>query len=142
MTTTRRRHVLGALALALSTLALPLAAHAGLRSGMVFTSSNDAACQAIINAHDFLADYKAAKIAAIKKEGLTRIQAVVPGIDGFDTLQLVRELWLSINSNARTSPTASMTSVINIYNAGRTGIINVNAATTKAQVDAVVVAWP
>jgi 6-phosphogluconolactonase len=43
MTSTRRRHVLGAFALALSTLTLPLAAHAGLRSGMVFTSSNDAA---------------------------------------------------------------------------------------------------
>ena len=40
---TTRRHVLGAIALALSTLALPLAAHDGLRPGMVFTSSNDAA---------------------------------------------------------------------------------------------------
>ncbi|WP_374568848.1 lactonase family protein [Ideonella sp.] len=44
-----RRHTLGAIALALSAVALPMAAHAGahdalgLRSGMVFVSSNDAA---------------------------------------------------------------------------------------------------
>ena len=49
MFTTTRRHTLGAIALALSAIALPMAANAGahdaqgLRSGMVFVSSNDAA---------------------------------------------------------------------------------------------------
>ena len=49
MTFTTRRHTLGAIALALSAVALPMAANAGahdaqgLRSGMVFVSSNDAA---------------------------------------------------------------------------------------------------
>ncbi|MGM9489033.1 lactonase family protein [Ideonella sp. YS5] len=43
MTPIRRRPILAALALAVSAAALPSLAHAGLRSGMVFTSSNDAA---------------------------------------------------------------------------------------------------
>lgn len=107
----------------------------------VAKSRNDPACQAIIDGWDELPEYKDARILAIKTEGLTRIQVVLPGVKDFDTLELMRELWLSVAPAAR-APTATLTSAINIYTAGRNGVNAVKAATTKAQVDAVVVAWP
>lgn len=106
-----------------------------------WVANNDAAVQAIINAYDPLPDYKQAKIASIKSIGLGKIQAVFPAITDFDVLLLVREQYLSVAPAAR-SPTASMTTAINTYTAATTAITQVNAASTTAQVDAVVVAWP
>jgi hypothetical protein len=105
------------------------------------TSRNDAACQALIDAYDPLPEYKDAKIAAIKVEGLTRIQAIMPAIATFDMLELIREIWMSIAPGSR-QPSAKLTSVINTYTAGRNAIESVKAATTTAQVDAVTPAWP
>ena len=106
-----------------------------------WVSSDDVAVQAIINAYDPLPDYKTERVAAIKAEGLDRIQAVFPAINSFDELALVRELFLSILPAAR-SPTANWQRMIDIYTAGRNAITAVNSATTQAQVDAVSPAWP
>lgn len=121
--------------------AIAAAGHKLRQVNQVWRSSNDAAVQAIIDSYDPLPDYKSTKIAAIKAEAVTRMQAVLAGIESVNQVELMAELWLSIASAAR-SPTAKMTSVINIYNAAKTGIASCNAATTKAQLDAVVVNWP
>ena len=105
------------------------------------TSRNDAACQVLIDAWDAVADYKAIKNAAIKAEGLSRIQNVLPGIDNYATLMLMRELWVSIAANAR-SPSQTMTYVINVYTAATNALTQVKDANTQAQVDAVTPAWP
>lgn len=106
-----------------------------------WVSSNDEAVQAIIDAYDPLPDYKTERVAAIKAEGLDRIQAVFPAINSFDELALIRELFLSILPAAR-SPTANWQRMIDIYTAGRNAATAVNSATTKQQVDAVIPAWP
>lgn len=68
------------------------------------------------------------KIQELKAEGLTRIQVEMPAIYNFDTLELVREQWLSIAPAAR-APTATFQSIIDIYQAARDGVIVLNGAT-------------
>lgn len=68
------------------------------------------------------------KILELKDEGLARIQAVMPGIDNFNTLELIREMWLSTAVAARAA-TADFQSVIDIYQAARDGVIFLNTAT-------------
>ena len=67
-------------------------------------------------------------IQDLKVEGLNRIQAVMPAISNFDTLELVREMWLSIAPAAR-SATADFQTIIDIYQAARDGIIYLKGAT-------------
>jgi len=69
----------------------------------------------------------AEKIQAVKNEGLSRIKVVMPAIDNFDTLELVRELWTSINPAARAA-TPTLQSLIDIYQAGRSAIIFLKGA--------------
>ena len=88
-----------------------------------------------------LAEAQERRTAAIKAEGLARIQAVMPAVSDIDTLELVRELILSIAPAAR-QLTADMTTISNIYAAARTALIAIRNATTVAQVDAVTVSWP
>ncbi len=107
----------------------------------VWQSSNDAAVQSIIDSYNELPHYKARKIAAIKLDGLARIQAVFPAISDFAELALLREMYLSIAPAAR-SPTSNWQRMIDIYTAGQIAVAAVNAATTKAQVDAVSPSWP
>lgn len=107
----------------------------------VWQSSNDAAVQAIIDSYNELPRYKLGKIAAIKLDGLARIQAVFPAISDFAELALIREMYLSIAPAAR-SPTANWQRMIDIYTAGQAAVSSVNSATTKAQVDAVTPGWP
>ena len=71
---------------------------------------------------------RATKIQELKDEGLSRIQAVLPAISSFDTLELVREMWLSIAPAARAA-TADFQSVIDIYQAARDGVVFLNTAT-------------
>ena len=106
-------------------------------------TSQDATVQAIIDAYDPLPDQKADAIAGIKATALAKMQTIFPALADIDTVNLVAELWQSIASAAR-SPTANMTKVINVYTAAKSGIANVNAATTKADIDAAVAAivWP
>lgn len=118
-------------------------AQAGIR--LAYTNNapdfDEAAAQAIINAADILPEYKEERVAAIKADGLARIRALLPALDSFDALELAREQWLSIAPAARQA-TATWTSVINIYTAGRNAVISVRAANSMSAVDAVTPAWP
>ena len=109
----------------------------------VFSSDDDVAVQAIIDAYDPLPDQKADAISGIKATALAKMQTIFPALADIDTVNLVAELWQSIASAAR-SPTANMTKVINVYTAAKGGIANVNAAATKADIDAAIAAivWP
>ena len=84
------------------------------------------------------------KIQALKDEGLSRIQAEMPAINNFDTLELVREMWLSTAPAARAA-TVTFQSIIDIYQAARDGVIVLNGA-TPAEVTAYDVltdpSWP
>ena len=71
---------------------------------------------------------RATKIQSLKDEGLSRIQVVMPAIDNFNTLELVREMWLSTAPAARAA-TVSFQSIIDIYQAARDGVIVLNGAT-------------
>lgn len=104
-------------------------------------SEDDAALTALVASYNDLAAIKAARVAAIKLDGLAHIQAVYPAIRSFDDLQLVSDIILSIVPAAR-QLTADMTKAAAIWNAGKAAIASVNAATTAAQVAAVVAAWP
>ena len=87
---------------------------------------------------------KADKIQELKDEGLTRIQAVMPAIDNFNTLELVREMWLSTAPAARNA-TATFQSIIDIYQAARNGVITLKSAAPEevAAYDVLVdTAWP
>lgn len=74
------------------------------------------------------------KIQELKNEGLSRIQAVMPAISNFDTLELVREMWLSTAPAARQA-TGDFQTIIDVYQAARDGIVVLKAA-TPAQVTA------
>jgi len=74
---------------------------------------------------------RADKIQELKEEGLIRIQTIMPAIGNFDTLELVREMWLSIAVAAR-SATVDFQLIIDIYQAARTGVIFLNTATDSA----------
>lgn len=121
--------------------AVRAAGHSLWEENGVWKSSNDVVVQTIVDNYNDFADYKTDRIAAIKADGLARIQAVFPAINSFDELALIRDLFLSILPAAR-SPTANWQRMIDIYTAGRNAVIGVNNATTKQQVDAVTPAWP
>lgn len=85
-------------------------------------------------ADEKLADAKAALIDEVKAEGLSRIQAVLPGIKDFDTLMLVAELWKSLEASA-TSPTPAFQEAIDVFNAGEQAITAVNGFNTMDEVN-------
>lgn len=101
----------------------------------VWRSSNDVAVQAIIDSYDPLPNLKAAKVAAVKAEGLRRIQTVFGAIKDFDILELEAERWQSLRSTAKQT-TPKYQSAIDIYTAGRNAVTTVNGFTTAAQVNA------
>lgn len=101
----------------------------------IWVSSDDVAVQAIIDGYNPLPDYKAAKIAAIRLEGLRRIQLVLPAIENFDELKLLREILLSIKATSL-QLTADITRVRDIHNAGQNSVSTVNGYTAVAQVEA------
>lgn len=121
--------------------AIRAAGHWLVQQDGAWVSSNDAAVQALIDDYNPLADQKATRVALIKAEGLVRINTTFPAITSLDEVSFYAELWLSIAPAARAA-TAPFQKIINIYSAAKTAIVSVNAATTKAQIDAVVVAWP
>jgi len=92
-----------------------------------------------------LANAKQTRIDELKQEGLSRIQAVLPGISNWDALELERERWLSIAPASR-NRTAAYQSVIDVYQAGRDAAIAINALADTATVNAYDVnaspAWP
>lgn len=99
----------------------------------VWITSDDVAVQAIIDSFDYVASLKEDKRDELKTEGLTRIQQVMPAIQTFDDLQLVKEQYLSVKAASRSATTA-MQSIIDIYTAGVAGIAQINALTTEADV--------
>jgi len=121
--------------------AIAAAGHSLVQRDGVWLSSNDLAVQNIIDAYNELGDQKATRNAAIKADGLARINALFPAIQSLDDIAFQAEFWLSIAPAAR-SPTVNFSKIINIYSAAKTAITAVNACTTKAQIDAVTPAWP
>lgn len=71
---------------------------------------------------------RAERIQELKNEGLVRINGVMPAIATFDTVELVREMWLSIAPAAR-SATTTLQNVIDIYQEAKNGITFLNTAT-------------
>ena len=109
----------------------------------IFSSDDDAAVQAIIDAYDPLPDYKVDAVARVKATALAKMQVLFPALTDIDTVNLVAELWLSIAAAARL-PTLNMQAVIAIYGAAKNGIVAVNGAASAVAVDAAVAAinWP
>lgn len=101
----------------------------------VWVSDDDVAVQVFIDTYDPLPDYKDAKIADIKAEGLRRMQLVFPALNSVDEVKLIGELWQSIAPSAR-NPTANMTRVINTRQAAEAAIATVRGYTTAVQVAA------
>lgn len=99
------------------------------------TTNDDAAAQIIIDAFDYLAEIKKNKVIELKSEGLNRVQSVFPAINDFDELDLVREQWLSITSDARQA-TTDFQKMIDIVQAGKLAITDINTLTTAANVRA------
>ena len=123
--------------------AIRTAGHTLVDANGVYSSDNDAAVQAIINAYNPLADQKVTAILALEATALQKMQTLFPALNNIDTVNLVAELWNSILP-AGHSPTANWQKIINVYVAGTNGIAAVNAATTKPLIDAAVAAivWP
>lgn len=85
------------------------------------------------------------KIAELKAEGLSRIQAVLPGVTDWDALDLVSEHFLSIAPAAR-QPTVKFQLLIDVTQAGKTAGVSINAMTDGTAIDAYDVvngpSWP
>lgn len=94
---------------------------------------------------ELLASAKSAKLQELKAEGLSRIQAAIPGIAGWDHLGLVREQWLSIAPAAR-SATTDFQLVIDVYQAGKAAVGDIGVLTTVTAIDSYNVvadpSWP
>lgn len=113
-----------------------------VRGGLpVYDVANEATMQAIIDAFDEVQAERDIKIADIKTEGLSRIQALFPAIKDLDDLDIEAERWLSIVPAAR-QPTVKYGTMIAIYLAAKQGIADVNSAQTVQAVQAVGVIWP
>lgn len=102
---------------------------------------DDAALTALVASYSELAAIKAARVAAIRLDGLARVRAVFPSIASFDDLKLVSSIIQSILPAAR-SLTPDMTKAAAIFSVGQAAIAAVNAAATAQDVAAVVPAWP
>ena len=85
------------------------------------------------------------KLDELLLEAESRMRASVPGIDSFETFELIREMFLSIAPAAR-QPTAAFQSVFDIYQAGKSARATIKGFTTKAQITAYDVttdpSWP
>lgn len=77
---------------------------------------------------------KRLKIAEIKAEGLSRIQVFLPGIKDFDTLQLIKEMILSIAPASR-QLTVNMQTGSDMYQAGSDAVTAINGYTNAEQVE-------
>lgn len=88
-----------------------------------------------------LAEAKLRKAAAIRAEGLARIQTRFGALRDFEDLRLIREILLSI-APAALSLTANMAWARDTYQAGATALGQVAAAASIAEVDAVTPSWP
>jgi hypothetical protein len=92
-------------------------------------------------APETLAHAKRRRAIEIKHEGLSRMQTRFGALRDFETVQLLREVILSVAPAAR-QLTADFTWLQDTFQAGKTALAAVEAATTVAQVDAVTPSWP
>lgn len=92
-----------------------------------------------------LKEAKDKKIAELKVERLSRIQAIMPAIDDDATLEMMSELWKSIAGAAR-APTVEWQSMIDIWTAAKQAGLAIKAMTILADVEnydtTVTPAWP
>lgn len=88
-----------------------------------------------------LAQVKWRKRRAITDEGLSRVQTRFSAVKDFDTLQLVREILLSVAPAAR-ALTPDISWANDTYQAGLDAVEEVNAAITIADAESVVPNWP
>lgn len=125
--------------------AIIAAGHFLVQRDGVWSSDNDAAVQAIIDAYDPLPDLKAAKAQAIKDEGIARINGRFPWIANLDAIHWYAAFWQSIAPAARQA-TPDFQFVIDVYTAAAAAIATVNGYTAAASVQAfdvqTMVAWP
>lgn len=99
--------------------------------------------EALLASYDELPSWKTQKINEIKDHGLGLINQVFPAIENLDQIDLISELWQSIDLKTATGP---MQSAISIYSAAKTGISIVNALADVAAVQAfdvsIDITWP
>lgn len=88
-----------------------------------------------------LAQAKQRRSHEIASDGLARMQTRLAALRTFDSVQLLREVILSVAPAAR-ALTTKMQFCADTYVAGDTALAAVQAATTIAEVDAVQPAWP
>jgi hypothetical protein len=88
-----------------------------------------------------LAEYKAAKIADIRREAISRIRDRFPALSSVDEIKLIREFWLSIAPAAR-QPTSDFSWLILMWQTVHTVVSAVSAASDRAAVDAITPTWP
>lgn len=88
-----------------------------------------------------LAQAKVRRKLEIKREGAERMKTRFEALRDFETVQLIREVLLSVVPAAR-QLTVDFQWLSDTYSAGKTAVAAVEAATTVAQVDAVTPAWP
>jgi hypothetical protein len=124
-------------------LAIYAAGHTLACVNGVYTSDNDAAVQAIINAYNPLPDYKNAAITQIEATALQKMQTLFPGLVDVNMVLLIAELWKSMTAAAK-APTPNWSTIISVYTVAQTGVANVNTATSQAAINTVTsaIVWP
>lgn len=100
----------------------------GYDSSGVSSPANDSAINSLINIYEPLAEAKIEKAEEIKREGLSRIQALYPAIQNIDDLELIKDFYLSIARSAR-QPVLGFPTMISIYTAAKGAISAINAET-------------
>lgn len=88
-----------------------------------------------IAAYDELPAWQSQKTAEIKAEGISRLAADFPFLANWETIEFMVELWQSLVPAAK-SPTPKFQNVIDIYSAGKTATVAVNALASVADVQA------
>lgn len=95
-------------------------------SGGVFARINDAPSKNVL---------RDIKIQQLKDEALKRFKAVTSAVESWDSVEMIQLLYLSVAPASR-QPTAEMTSLINIYTAGKNAMITLKGYTTIAEIEA------
>lgn len=82
----------------------------------------------------------ARKVASIKREALLMMQQQV-AIKDFDQIEVLREFWLSIDSQAH-QPTAKWQYLIDVWQSGKDAVIAVKALPDSDSVESFQPSWP
>jgi hypothetical protein len=108
----------------------------------VWISSDDVAVQAIIDSYDSLPHAKKERVRQIREEAVGRSsRRIWAGVRDYDDLRMLRDLYESVNIVGATRK-PRMDDLVAMHDAVEQALTEVQAATTVAQVRAVVVNWP